>query len=80
MKMGALLFQLKESFSLQRICSLLSTVLHQDNDRQFWSKLESSVVQVTNRLLADEYVDVGAYGVELLGLLKLFWEKRGKRW
>jgi hypothetical protein len=33
MKMGALLFQLKESFSLQRICSLLSTVLHQDNDR-----------------------------------------------
>jgi len=73
MKMGALIFQLKESFNLERICSLLESVLHQGNDKQFWSKLEPSVVQITNRLLSDEYEGVGSYGTELSGLLKIFW-------
>lgn len=35
---------------------------------------------VTSRLLQDEYEDTGLHGAELGGLLKLYWERRGKRW
>lgn len=35
---------------------------------------------VTNRFLDDQYEEAAAFGLELSELLKVYWEKRDKKW
>lgn len=46
----------------------------------FLQKLETSIVVVTNRFLEDQYEEAAAFGLELCELLKVYWEKRDKKW
>ena len=79
-KVNSLIFQLKESCHLERVCALLRTALSKDHEATFYMKLESSIGVVQRRVLENEYDEMGRFGKDLEGLLKLYWSCRGKQW
>lgn len=38
-KLQPLIFQLKESFNLERVCALLTNVLNSEQDKEYYTKL-----------------------------------------
>lgn len=53
LKIQPVIFQLRESYNLERICALLSNILSTEIDKDYLSKIESSIVLVTNRFIAN---------------------------
>lgn len=52
-KLQPLIFQLKESFNLERVCALLTNVLASEQDKEYYTKLESSINTVTSKFLSN---------------------------
>lgn len=75
-----LIFQLKESYNLERICHLLFNALNSENDKQYFGKLQSAIGVITNKFINNEFEQVSKYGNELVEMLKRYWKKRGKKW
>ncbi len=79
-KLQPLIFQLRESYNLERLCALLAHALENQQDKEYYSKLESSINIATGKFLANEFEEEGRFGPEFYELLKRYWGKRGKKW
>ena len=52
-KLQPLIFQLKESYNLERVCALIANALNSEQDKEYYAKLESSINTVTSKFLSN---------------------------